>query len=112
MADTARVYLAANTTSLAAVAANPLLRLLGFSAVETAAATASLSIQDAASTTLASEVAGVNLAASESAREWFGEHGIPCPNGIYVNRISGTTRIVIYYRVSDYGKDSGTSPSW
>lgn len=112
MADTTRAYLAAGTTSLAAVAANPNLRLLGFSAVETAAAVATISIQDAASTTLASEVAGVNLAASESVREWYGEHGIPCPLGIWVNRISGTTRIIIYYRISDSGKDSFSPPSW
>lgn len=112
MADTSRVYLAAGTTSLAAVAANPNLRLIGFSAVETAAAIATFSIQDAAATTLTSEVVGVNLAASESVREWFGDHGLPCPNGIWVNRISGTTRIIIWYRISDKGKDSYDAPSW
>lgn len=114
MADTTRIRIASGTASAAAVAPTANLRLLGFSITESAGspAAAQVSIQEGTGADIATEISGVNLAASESAREWYGEHGIPCPGGIYFNRISGTTRAVIYYRVSDYGKDSGSAPSW
>lgn len=112
MADTSRVVLATGTASAAAVAATPNLRLLGFSVTETAASTAAVSFQEAAATDLTKELAAISLAASEARTVWLGEHGLPCPLGIWVNRISGNTRVVVYYRVSDYGKDSGGAPSW
>lgn len=114
MADTARVALAAGTTSLAAVAPTANLRFIGYSVAESAGApaAASVSIQEGASTDLTKEMAAVSLPASEMRTVWLGEHGIPCAGGIWVNRISGNTRVVVYYRVSDYGKDSGGAPSW
>jgi len=114
MADTARVVLASGTGNAAAVIPTAGLRLLGFSITESAGspAAAKISIQEGAGADITTEIVGVNFAASESVREWYGEHGIPCPGGIYLNRISGSTRAVIYYRVSDYGKDSGQAPGW
>lgn len=112
MADLQRTTLAANTTDVAAVAATPNLRLLGISVIETASATASLSIQESASNDTTKELLAITLLANESRSEWFGEHGIPCPGGIWIERITGTTRVVIHYRISDYGKDSGSAPSW
>lgn len=114
MADTTRVALPAATTSLAAVAATANLRLMGYSVAESAGApaAAAVSIQEGATTDLTKEMAAISLPASEMRTVWLGEHGIPCPLGIWVNRLSGNTRIVIYYRVSDYGKDSGQAPSW
>lgn len=112
MADTARVVLAAATTSLAAVAPTTNLRLIGFSLTETAASTAAVSIQEGAGTDLTKEVAALSLASGQALTVWLGEHGIPCAGGIWINRTSGTTRVVIHYRVSDYGKDSGSAPGW
>lgn len=112
MADTQRINLAANTTDVAAVAPTSNLRLLGFSVLETAGAVASLSIQESASNDTTKELLAVSLLANESRSEWFGEHGIPCSGGIWIERITGTTRVVIHYRISDYGKDSGSAPSW
>lgn len=114
MADNTYIRLASGTGNAAAVAPTTGLRLLGFSITESAGspAVAQVSIQEGTSANIANEIAGVNLAASGSAQTWYGEHGIPCPGGIYLNRVSGTTRAVIYYRVSDYGKDSGDAPRW
>jgi hypothetical protein len=112
MADTARAYLAAGSSSAAAVAPTARLRLIGFSAVETAGATAKLSIQEGAGASLPQEMAGINLASGGSVQEWFGDHGLPCPGGIFVNRIEGASRVVIFYRISDRDKDSFDPPAW
>jgi hypothetical protein len=114
MADITRVYLATSTSSVAVVAPAANLRLLGFALIETASspAAAKVSIQEGTGASLPTEIVGVNLAASESAREWYGDHGLPCPGGIYLNRISGETRAVIYYRTSDKAKQVYEAPSW
>lgn len=113
MADTQRVVLAAGTGSAAAVAATPNLRLISVSAIETAGSTAGVSIQESAGTDLTKEVIAVSLAANDAKGPLtWGEHGVPCVGGIWVNRLSGTSRVVIHYRVSDYGKDSGEAPGW
>jgi hypothetical protein len=114
MADTARITIASGTSSLAAAAPTPRLRLLGYSVTESAdlPATAIVSIQEGAGTDLTKEMVGVSLLASGSQTVWMGEHGAPCPGGIWVNRISGSTRIVLYYRVSDRDKDSFDAPPW
>lgn len=112
MADTARVNLPAATTDIAAVAATPNLRLLGFSITETAGAAATLSIQESAANDITKEMFGVSLSANGIFSLWLGEHGVPCPAGIWIERVTGTTRLTIFYRVSDYGKDSGEAPGW
>lgn len=112
MADTQRINLAANTTDVAAVAATANLRLLGFSITETAGATAALSIQESTANDTTKEMFSVSLSANGTFSLWLGEHGVPCPGGIWIERVTGTTRITVFYRVSDYGKDSGGAPSW
>lgn len=114
MADTTRVTLASGSTSVAAVAPTARLRLIGYSVSESAGspAAASISIQESTSTDLTKEMAAVSLAASGSYTAWLGEHGIPCPGGIWINRVSGSTRVVVYYRVSDRDKDSFDAPPW
>jgi hypothetical protein len=114
VADISRVVLASGTGSAAAVAATPLLRLIGVSVIEAAGspAAAAVSIQEGAGTDLTKEMAAVSLAAAGSSVVWLGEHGVPCPAGIWVNRLTGNTRVVVHYRVSDKGKDSFEPPSW
>lgn len=112
MADTQRVVLPAATTSLAAVVPTANLRLIAVSVIETAGSTAAVSVQEGAGTDLTKEVLALSLSANEAKVLPFGEHGVPCPAGIWVNRLSGTTRVVVHYRVSDYGKDSGEAPGW
>jgi hypothetical protein len=114
MADTTRITIPSGTTSLAAVAPTARLRLLGYSITESAGspAAAIVSLQEGASTDLTKEMVGVSLPASGSQTVWLGEHGTPCPGGIWVNRISGSTRIVLYYRISDRDKDSFDAPPW
>jgi hypothetical protein len=112
MADTQRIVLPAATTSLAAVAPTANLRLIAVSVIETAGSTAGVSVQEGAGTDLTKEVLAVSLSANEAKVLPVGEHGVPCPTGIWINRLSGTTRVVVHYRVSDYGKDSGEAPGW
>lgn len=113
MADTQRIVLAAGTGSLAAVAASSNLRLIAVSVIETASSTASVSIQEGTGTDLTKEILAVSLAANEAKWQHLaGDHGVPCPGGIWISRLSGTTRVVVHYRVSDYGKDSGQAPGW
>lgn len=113
MADTQRIVLAAGTGSAAAVAPTADLRLIAVSAIETAGSTAAVSIQEGAGTDLTKEVLALSLTANEAKGPLtWGEHGVPCAGGIWVNRLSGTSRVVVHYRVSDYGKDSGEAPGW
>ena len=72
-------------------------RLVGFSCREAVAAAAA-----AAFVLRHGQSAGgrpllyVNLAADESVRDWYGPQGINCPQGVYVDRESGTTEVVVY----------------
>jgi hypothetical protein len=112
MADLTRVRISANTTSVAAYAPTSLLRLVGVTFIETAGAPALVSIQEGAGTDLAKEILAQSLLANQALTVWLPEHGTPCEGGIWVNRVSGTTRLVVHYRVSDKGKDSGEAPSY
>ena len=88
---------ASGTSDVAAVAAAVDLRLLGFSVKEDAgsSAAAEFIIRNGTSTAGAA-VVYVKLSANESCRDFFGEQGIACPLGIFVDRISGTTAISVY----------------
>jgi len=112
MADTTRVQLAAGTTSAAAVVPTPLLRLIGISVVETVGGAAVVSIQEGATTDTTKEVCALSLAANQAQTLWLSESGVLCEGGIWVNRISGTTRVTVHYRVSDKAKDSFGPPYW
>jgi len=41
-------------------------------------------------------IAPVNLLASESSREWFGDPGLTCERGIFVNVLAGSVRGSIF----------------
>jgi hypothetical protein len=92
------VYLANSDADVAAVAANAFLRLKGFSVGESAAAasTAEVIIRHGATAAGDPVVAPCNLAANGFGTFWYGEEGIPCPEGIFVERVSGETTIVLY----------------
>lgn len=89
---------AADTGDEAIVAAQAGLRLLGWSVRETAAAVATLDIENGESAG-SPDLAVINLAASESKDRWYGERGIAADGGIFVNRLTGTTLVIIYYVV-------------
>lgn len=92
-----KVIVASGTGDAAAVAASTFLRLVGFSAAESAgtAAAAEVILRHGTADTDELLVAPINLAANGFQAEMFGA-GIPAPNGIFVDRVSGTTTLVLY----------------
>lgn len=83
----------AATTDEAGVAAAHGLRLMGYSIAERAAGAATVDIcHGAAAGTI---VQYENLAASSSVARWFGPQGLPVPNGVWIERVSGNTAVVL-----------------
>lgn len=82
-----------------AVAADPTLVLLGYVVSETAAspAVAEVLIIHGADGD-GDVVAPVFCAASATHQFAFPEGGIPCPNGLTIERIAGETSVALYYR--------------
>lgn len=78
-----------------ALAAAADLRLLGLSCRETAAAAAEFVIRNGTSASDPA-VVFVKLASGESVREFFGEQGLKCPDGIFIDRIAGTFEVAVY----------------
>ena len=72
-----------------AVAATPGLRLRYVTFEETAGAVANIIVRHG---TLATDEAllHIRLAANESRSEWFPDGGIDCPDGVFLDRVSGT----------------------
>lgn len=90
---------AAATSDEAGVAAAHGLRLMGYSIAERAASAATVDITHgaAAGTVIAYE----NIAASSSTGlRWFGPQGIPVPNGVWIERVSGNTAVSIITMIS------------
>jgi hypothetical protein len=85
----------------AAVAATPGLRLMGYSAKESAGtpAAATFSIVHGATGAAGTSVVHQNFAASGSNSEWFGPDGIACPNGISIDWLTGAVDVNIFYKV-------------
>lgn len=83
----------------AAVAASAGLRLIGFSARESAgtAAAATFQIVNGATGAAAGKVFTVELNGDESRSEWFGPNGIDCANGISIDWIAGTVDVYLHY---------------
>ena len=74
-----------------AAAANQ--RLMGYTIRETAAAVATVNLcHGTANTTI---IAGENLAASTTVNRWFGPQGLPAEAGVYIERLTGTTQVVL-----------------
>lgn len=92
------VVVAAGTGDNAIVAARLGLRLMGLSVAETAssAAVASVDIRHGDSATDPILVPVMNCEADGFDTFWFGHHGIDCPDGIFINRVTGNTTLVLY----------------
>lgn len=77
---------------------NPMLVLHGFSCAETAgsAGTAELVIRHGTKATDPMIVAPINFAADGFGYPTFFPVPMQCPNGIYVDRVSGETTVVVY----------------
>lgn len=74
-------------------------RLIGFSARETAGATAVFNIRHGTGNTDPILVS-VSLNANESTREWYGPDGIAAASGIWLERVSGTVQFTGYSKVA------------
>lgn len=86
---------AAGTGDVAVRAAQDGLVLMGYSAKETAGSAAALTIRNGTSTSDPA-VAHCSLAANEAKLISLSDLGIKCPNGIFLDRTTGTTEVVIY----------------
>ncbi len=91
---------AAATAAELGVAATAGLRLMGYSIMESAGspAAASVNLLHSADNTGAI-VAPIKLAASGVQTVMFPEGGIAVANGIYINRLTGNTTVVLYTKV-------------
>lgn len=85
----------------AAVAATPGLRLVGYSAKESAGipAAATLVIKHGATGAGGTAVAYINFAASGSTTVWLGDGGIACDSGISLDWLTGQLDVCLYYKV-------------
>ena len=83
----------------AAVAAVAGLRLMGYAIRESAGseAVATVIIVHGATGAAAAKVVPIELAASNSKHEWFGD-GIPMPNGISIDVVAGTVDLTLFYK--------------
>lgn len=83
----------------AAVAAHNTLRLKGFAVSETASpmADAEVIILHGATVAAGTQVVPpVNLDPNGFGLYWFPDGGIPCPNGITIDRVAGSTTVILY----------------
>jgi hypothetical protein len=91
------VIASADTDSEACVGKNAFLKLCGWSVSEDSGSTAEIKIYDGltiATGTLA--VAPIHCAAYGFGQWGISNQGIPCPNGITVERVSGTSTVILY----------------
>lgn len=90
---------AATADAAAAVAANPRVRILGWSVRESAGtpAVATLRIMRGATVAGGTTIAFVELAANASAQQWYGPQGIEAQAGLTIDHIAGEYDIVVYY---------------
>lgn len=86
--------LASNTTDVAATGAAG--TLFGYSIHESAGAAANLVFRDGTNNS-GGAVSYVSLSANESVRDWFGPQGIKITTGIWVERVTGTTELTVWY---------------
>lgn len=101
------IYVAATITPVASgtadvqgIAAAANTRLVGWSITEDAATAAAAEVILRHGTLVSDPIiAQVNLAANESIRDWFGPDGIGVANGVFVDRVSGTTALTLFTKV-------------
>jgi hypothetical protein len=91
--------IASGTGDILALDPDPMLILWGFSHAETAssAATAEINIYHGKSSDGQMLTAPINFAADGYGYPSFFPQPISCPNGVYVERVSGETTVIIYY---------------
>jgi hypothetical protein len=88
---------ASGTADVQGVAASPNLRLVGWSVTEDAATAAAAQVRLTHGTaTTDPELFDITLAADQSTREFFGPDGIAVPNGVFVDRVAGTTKLTLF----------------
>ncbi|MCK9623030.1 MAG: hypothetical protein M0R47_21145 [Methylobacter sp.] len=85
----------------ALVTANAGLRLVGYSAKESAAtpALSTLRIINGATGATNSPVVNIDLALSTSETVWFGDGGVACPAGLSIDWLTGQADVVLFYKV-------------
>lgn len=91
--------IAAGTGDEAGIAGATGLRLMGYSIKETAGAVATLLLRhgDAVSDTI---FAAENFAAAGSVTRFFGPQGLPVEDGVFIERLTGTTAVTLWTMVS------------
>jgi hypothetical protein len=77
---------------------DPKLILHGFSSAESAgsASTAEVVIRHGVGSSGQMVCAPINFAADGFGYPTFFPHPVPCPNGIFIDRVSGSTTIILY----------------
>ena len=91
---------ASGTTNVQGVAAAAGLRLLGIAVREDAGVPLVATVLLHHGTTTSDPVLlPCELLANESIVRWFGPDGVNVPNGVFVNRASGTTHLVVFTKV-------------
>lgn len=86
--------IASSAGAEAGMAAAVDLRLMGVSVRETAAGVATLNIEHGIANS-SPIMAPINLAAAGSISLWFGPGGLPCSSGIWIERLTGSTQVVL-----------------
>lgn len=85
------------TGDVVMVAAAGNLRLMGYSIKEDAASPAEAeAIIRFGATIAGAPLVHINLGPNESVRDWFGPGGIGASGGLFLDRVSGTTDLVLY----------------
>jgi hypothetical protein len=94
------VAIASGTADVQGIAAQANLRLVGFSVTEDAgtAAAAEVILRHGTAAT-DPELFGITLTADQSTREYFGPNGIAVASGVFVDRVAGTTKLTLFYKV-------------
>ena len=90
------VVVPSGTGNVQAVAAAWQLRLCGWSVSEDVAAVATVTIRHGTLATDPLAVAPINCAANGFGMWGISNQGIPCPNGIFIQRTAGTTTVILY----------------
>lgn len=98
VAATAAPFVGLAADQPAAVAAAAGLRIVGYMLAEQAAAAAEFRIMHGATVGGATNLYTVKLASGESTSEWMGEAGIACPNGLTIDRVSGTADVTLFHK--------------
>ncbi len=92
--------IAAGTAGTQGVTAAANQRLLGFEIRESAGSPAVAEVNLRHGTTNTDTVvAPIVLVASGTTQMWMGPDGVPVPNGVYVDRVSGNTKLTLFTQI-------------